>query len=88
VIFGLPILIHAISSLAPFFVAALLAYGADANTSVDMSGLKVSALQMVCMETCLKGYTTSLEQRLEFHEQCGFDIFVIRRDRAEIESAQ
>jgi hypothetical protein len=89
VIFGLPILIHAIDSLAPFFVAALLAYGADTSKMVDIKGdFKVNALQMLCLEPCCESYKASLRRRLEFHQKCGFNEYIISRDRAEIESAE
>ncbi|KAG7428127.1 U-box domain-containing protein 70 [Fusarium oxysporum f. sp. raphani] len=89
VITGLPILFHALDLLAPFFVAALLAYGADANTFVELeSGLKVNALHVLCSQDGSETYKESLRRRLEFHEGCGFSEYIIERDRAEIDSAE
>ncbi|KAF4331964.1 serine threonine kinase [Fusarium beomiforme] len=88
VVFGSPILFHAIVALAPFFVAALLAYGADAKTSVDIGRINSTALQILCSEDDLEGYKKSLRRRLEFHEKCGFNELIIKRDRAEVASAE
>ncbi|KAH8710162.1 hypothetical protein GQ44DRAFT_435478 [Phaeosphaeriaceae sp. PMI808] len=88
VLFGMPILFHAIESLAPFFVVALLAYGADVKATVEIFGMSVGPLHLICTPQCIQGYKESLQRRLKFHEDCGFDERIIKRDRAEIETAE
>ncbi|RGP79767.1 serine threonine kinase [Fusarium longipes] len=89
IVLGLPMLFYAVDSLAPFFVAALLAHGADANTLVDMGGgFKVNALHILCANPSSTKYEQSLRLRMEFHKECGFDEYIIDRDMAEIESVE
>ncbi|KAH8598637.1 ankyrin repeat-containing domain protein [Bisporella sp. PMI_857] len=64
IIGGKTILIHAIEELAPFFVAALLAYGADSNFS---AGTGFTPLQIVCRDDG-RGYIEAIKRRLKLHQ--------------------
>ena len=79
---GKSILWLAIESVAPFFVAALLAHGASPSLK-DTAGL--TPLQKVCM-TSDEAYTFAVKQRLAFHEEMGFLEFILDKERAALES--
>ncbi|PNP61708.1 hypothetical protein FNYG_13569 [Fusarium nygamai] len=76
---GASILAIAIRSLAPLFVAALLAYGANPNKAVSVNGSPLSPLAIACSSPG-KAYIESLEHRQELHKELGLPDFVLEQD--------
>ncbi len=72
----------AIESVAPFFVATLLAHGASPSLK-NTTGL--TPLLKVCM-TSDEPYTFAVKQRLAFHEEMGFLEFILDKERASLKS--
>jgi ankyrin repeat protein len=88
VIDGIPLLIHAIRSMAPFFVGALLANGAKVNEmNPTKAGYEASPLYEACF-SLTERYKASLQRRQALHEEMGFSARVLKQDELAISSSE